>query len=152
MLNRISLLLDPEKKKLVFNAVIKSHFSYCPLIWMFSSQRSNNLNNRIHERSLRVVYDDTSSTFQELLQCNKSVTIHHKNIQTLTTEVFNVVNNICPPIMTTFFDFREIRYNIRKFQEMRKHAVKNYPVWYGNSSLPRSSTIFICSCGFKVIA
>ena len=37
VLNRISSLLDPEKKKLVFHAVIKSHFSYCPLIRMFSS-------------------------------------------------------------------------------------------------------------------
>ena len=68
VLNRISSILDPEKKKLVFNAVIKSHFSYCPLIWMFSSRRSNNLINLIHERSLRKVYNDTSSTFQEL--CN----------------------------------------------------------------------------------
>ena len=37
VLNRISSLLDPEKKTLVFNAVMKPHFSYCPLIWMFSS-------------------------------------------------------------------------------------------------------------------
>ena len=34
VLNIISSLLDPEKKKLVFNAAIKSHFSSCPLIWM----------------------------------------------------------------------------------------------------------------------
>ena len=32
VLNRISSLLDPEKKKLKFNAVIRSHFSYSPLI------------------------------------------------------------------------------------------------------------------------
>ena len=32
VLNRISSLLDHEKKKLVSNAVIKSGFSYCPLI------------------------------------------------------------------------------------------------------------------------
>ena len=43
VLNRISLLSYPEKKRLVFNAVIKSHFNYCPLIWMFSSRRSDNL-------------------------------------------------------------------------------------------------------------
>ena len=79
VLNRISSLLDPEKKKLVFNAVIKSHFGYCLLIWMFSSRRSNNLINRIHERSLRTVYDDTSSTFQELLQRNKSVKLSNFN-------------------------------------------------------------------------
>ena len=53
VLNRVSSLLDPEKKKLVFNVVIKSYFSYCPLIWMFSSCRSNNLIDRIHEKSLR---------------------------------------------------------------------------------------------------
>ena len=32
VLNRISSLLDPEKKRPVFNVVIKSHFNYCPLI------------------------------------------------------------------------------------------------------------------------
>ena len=53
VLNRISSLLGPEKKKLVFNAAIKSHSSYCKLIWMFSSRRSNNLVNRIQERSLK---------------------------------------------------------------------------------------------------
>ena len=31
---RISSFLDPEKKKIEFNAVIKSHFSFCPLIWV----------------------------------------------------------------------------------------------------------------------
>ena len=84
VLNRISSLLDPEKKRLVFNAVIKSHFNYCPLIWMFDSRRSNNLINRIHETFLRTVYNDTNSTFQELLQRSRSVSIHLKNIQTLT--------------------------------------------------------------------
>ena len=128
VLNIMSSLLDTEKKRLLFNTVMKSHFNYCPLIWIFSSRRSNNLINRIHERSLRTVYNDTSSLFQ-LLQRNRSVSIHHKNIQTLTTEVFKVVNNICPPIMKTFCDFRENRYNIRKFQEMRQQ--KERTVRYG---------------------
>ena len=112
VLNRISSLLGPERKTLVFNAVIKSHFNYCPLIWMFSSRRSNNLINRIHKMSLRTVYNDTSSTFQELLQLNRSVSTHYKNIQTLATEVFKVVNNICPPSMKILFDIRENRYDI----------------------------------------
>ena len=128
VLNRISSLLDPKKKKLVFNAVIKSHFSNCPLVWMFSSRKSHSLINRIHERSLRTVYNDTSKTFQELLQRNRSVSIHHKNIQTLTTDLFKVVNNICPPILKTFFNFRENRY-IRNFHEMRQQNVRT--VRYG---------------------
>ena len=129
VLNRISSLLDPEKKRLVFNAVIKSHFNYCPLIWMFSSRRSNNLINRIHKRSLRTVYNDTSSTFQEFLQLNGSVSTHYENIQTLATDVFKVVNNICPPSMKLLFHFRENRYDIRKFQEIRQQKVRT--VRYG---------------------
>ena len=35
------------------------------------------------------------------------VSVFTKNIQTLTAEVFKVMNNICPPIMKTFSDFRE---------------------------------------------
>ena len=110
--NRISSLLDPEKKRLVFNAVTKSQFNYCPL--MFSSRRYNNLINRIHERSLRTIYNDTYSTFQELLQRKKSVSIHHKDIQFLTAELLKVVNNTCPPIMKTIFDFWKNRYSISK--------------------------------------
>ena len=150
MLNRIPSLLDPEKKRLVFNAVIKPHFNYCPLIWMFSSRRSNNLINRIHERPLGTVYNATSNIFQEHLKRNRSVSIHHKNIQILTTEVFKVVNNTCPPIMKTFFDFRENRYSIRKFQEMRQQKVRT--VRYGlETALYRAPQLW-SSDGFKVSA
>ena len=124
LLRRISSLLDPEKKRLAFNAVIKYHFNYCPLIWMFSSRRSNILINQIHERSLKTVYNDTCSTFQELLQRNRSVCIHYKNIQTLTKEVFKVLKNICPPIIKIFFDYRQNSHNIKKFQEMRQQKVR----------------------------
>ena len=49
-LSRISTFLNKDQKKIIFNAMIKSQFSYCPLIWMFSSRQSNNLINKIHER------------------------------------------------------------------------------------------------------
>ena len=128
VLNRISSLLDPKKKSLVFNAVIKSQFNFCPLIWMFSSRRSNNLINRTHERSLRTVYNDTSSTFQELLQRNRSVSIHHKNIKTLTTEVFKVVNSIGPPITKTFslFQGKQIQYQKISRNETAKARIVRY--------------------------
>ena len=106
VLNRISLLLEPEKKKIVFNAVMKSHFSYCPLIWMFSSRRCNNLINRIPERSQEQFIMIQLAHFNNF--CNViEVSVFTKNVQTLTAEVFKVMNNICPPIMKTFSDFRE---------------------------------------------
>ena len=56
------LFLDRKNKRIVFNAVVKFHISYCPWVWMLISRRSTNLITRIHGRSLRLVYD-TGSTF-----------------------------------------------------------------------------------------
>ena len=61
-------------------AFVESQFGYCPLIWMFHSRGLNNKINRIHERALRITYKDKSSTFQELLEKDNSVSIHHRNI------------------------------------------------------------------------
>ena len=51
---KIANYLNSCQKKLIFSGMIKSQFSYCPLIWMFSSRKSNNLINRLHERSIRI--------------------------------------------------------------------------------------------------
>ena len=60
--------------------MIKSQFSYCPVIWMFSSRRSNNLINKVHERSLRLITNDQNSSFETLLQNINDITVHQRNI------------------------------------------------------------------------
>ena len=62
--------------------------SYCPLIWMFHSRRLNNKINSAHEKALRITYQDNTSTFQELLNKDNSVSIHHRNLQVLASEMF----------------------------------------------------------------
>ena len=71
-------------------AFIESQFGYCPLIWMFCGRNLNNRINHLHERSLRIVYNDYESSFQELLELDNSVSIHHRNIHLLVIELFKV--------------------------------------------------------------
>ena len=78
--------------------MIKSQFSYCPLIWMFSSRQSNNLINKVHERSLRLITNDENSSFETLLQNNKDITVHQRNLQILMTEVYKIVKGEAPAI------------------------------------------------------
>ena len=92
---------------------ITSHFSYCSLVWMFHSRELNNKINRIHERPLRLVYSDKSSTFQELLDKDKPVSVHHKNIQVLTTEIYETVNGLAPKFMNSIFEIKDIEYNLK---------------------------------------
>ena len=88
VLLRFSNLLDAQKKNLLFNSIIKSQFSYCPLVWMFCSRRSNSLVNNVHERALRIVSDDHNSSYSELLMTKKEHTIHQQNINVLVKEIY----------------------------------------------------------------
>ena len=64
-LQRFSNLFDAQKKNPLFNSIIKSQFSYCALVWMFCSRRSNSLVNNVHERALRIVSDDQNNSYSE---------------------------------------------------------------------------------------
>ena len=75
---------------------------------MLHSRELNNKINRIHERSLRSVYSDKTSTFQELLDKDNSVSVHHKNIQVLATEIYKTVNGLAPTIMNSVFEIKDI--------------------------------------------
>ena len=105
--------LNSSQKKLIFSGMIKSQFSCCPLIWMFSSRKANNLINRIHERSIRIVSGNIESNFENLLEKNKEIIIPQRNLLVLMTEVFKIINRYAPPIMGNVFIFRENTHNLR---------------------------------------
>ena len=50
-------------KKILFNIFFQRQFSYCPLFWMCHSKILNSKINRLHERCLRLIYNDKNSTF-----------------------------------------------------------------------------------------
>ena len=80
-----------------------SNFSYCPLIWLFCSKGANNESNRTHILALRALYGDYESTFEELLDKDKSMTIHKKNLQKLMVEIYKTINHLNPAYMWEFF-------------------------------------------------
>ena len=85
---RVSTYMNYEKRRAIMKSFITSQFSYCRLVWMFHSRGSNERINKIHERALRVVHNDYFSAFEELLLKDNSVSIHHRNLQVLVTEIF----------------------------------------------------------------
>ena len=49
--------------------------------------RKNKQNIENIERALKLIYKDNQSSFKELLEKDYSVTVHHKNLQVLATEI-----------------------------------------------------------------
>ena len=70
---------------------------------MFHSRHTNNRINRLHERALKIVYDDGVSTFNSLLAMDKSSCIHHQNIQRLLTEIYKALHDISGKSLTALF-------------------------------------------------
>ena len=96
---RASAYMPEEKTRIVMKAFIMSQFSYCPLIWMFHDRRVHAIINHIRERALRIAYQDRTSSFEELLITDNSVSIHQRNLQLLVTEIYRTGINLNPPFM-----------------------------------------------------
>ena len=103
----ISYTLRKILRKILMNAFFRSQFNYCPLIWMCYNRSLNHKINPLHERCLRIIYSDKKSKFDELLDKDESVSIHHQNIQKLGIEMFKVLNGENPQTVNEIFRIRD---------------------------------------------
>ena len=111
-------LLSFNKRRTLFKAFVESQFKYCPIVWMFHSRHTNNKINRLHERALRVVYDDDVTAFHELLAIDKSFCTHHQNIQRLLIEICNALYDTSGNSLKELFVKRESTMRLRSKAEL----------------------------------
>ena len=132
-LTRITHFTNVSKKRIIMKSFIESQFAYCPLIWMLHSRRLNDKINRIHERALRITYNDKSSSCRKLLTKDRSVTIHHRNIRALAIEIYKFIQGISPPLLNEVFVSRQCNYDLRGNNFLKRRRVKS--VIYGTESM-----------------
>ena len=112
-LARVAKYINSDKLRIIMKAFFDSQFNYCPLVWMFHSRTLNNKINRLHERTLRLVYKNQILIFQELLDVDGPSTIHHRNLQKLATEKYKVRNKLSPIPIQHLFTEINTSYNLR---------------------------------------
>ena len=71
--------------------------------------------NRLHEKCLRIIYNDKRSSYEELLSKDGSVSMHHKNLQKCIKKIYKIVNGLCTEIMS----------KISKFQTKNNHNLRS---------------------------
>ena len=92
----------------------EAQFKYCPLTWMFCRSAGSKIN-KLHERSLSIIYDDYNSKFEDFLTKDNSFTIHHQNIQTLEIEMLKIHHGFS---QVSFLDLLH-NYNENNFYSLR---------------------------------
>ena len=53
-----------KKRRILFKAFIESQFKYCPLVWMFHGRQINDKINKLYEKAVRIVYNDTATSLK----------------------------------------------------------------------------------------
>ena len=103
-LARMIRIVPMERKKILMTSFIESQFSHSPLVWMYCCSRLLNKKiNRIHQRGLRIVYRDYTSSFKELLKRDGSVCVHHRNIQLVAITMFRVKHGLSSESLQKLF-------------------------------------------------
>ena len=101
---------------------------------MFHSRKLNNKINKLHERCLRIVYSDNTSSFEKLLETDNSVPVHHRNIQVFANELYKIVNGLLPEIKKEVLPFNEnTSYNTSNKRKFYSRSIKS--VAFGSETL-----------------
>ena len=91
---------------------------------MFHRRQINNKIHKVHERALRIVYNDTSTSFEKLLVKDKISKIHHQNIQSFAIEMYKAVNNLPGRNLSEIFVKNNHNYNLRSRSERTVPSIK----------------------------
>ena len=101
---------------------------------MFHCKKLNHRINKIHERALRIVYNDHQCTFEELLERDNSFRVLERNLQKLAIGMFKVNNGLSVQLVSDNFDFVE-NHNFRH-QSGKKFKVDHIETeTYGKQSI-----------------
>ena len=136
-LSRITPFMKISKRHVLINSFFISQFNYCPL--MLHSRSINNKINRLQERVLRIVYNDFKSSFKNLLEKDGTVSIHVKNLQKLSTEMFKISKNFSVPPMSELFYYKVNHCDLRNPYEFSIPNVNS--VFHGQASIKYLSPI-----------
>ena len=120
-----------KKKEELINSFVLSNFNYCPFVSHFCSSKSSRKNDKIQERALRILYNDSTSDYNQLLNKSSKASMEVKRLRKLALEIFKTLNNLNPEYMKEIF-YKTTNLTHRPFNIK---VNQNNTTKYGNKSL-----------------
>ena len=69
------------------NAFIDSQFNYAPLLWMFCRKTLYSKIEKIHHKTLKVIYE-SNDTYDNLLLLSNTVSVQQRHLRFLMAEYY----------------------------------------------------------------
>ena len=106
---------------------------------MLLSRSNNNKIKHLHERCLRIVYQDKQSSYENLLLTDGTVSMHHRNIQALAIEMYKIKNDLSTEILSNIFTQRtQNHYSLGNASDFQILFVRT--VYHGTESISYQTT------------
>ena len=102
----IGKYLALDKVRLLGNDFIDTQFNYAPLIWMFCHETTYLKIQKIHHKTLRVIYQPGVS-YDDLQQFSNSISLHQQHLLFLLMEIYKSSGTLHPQFMWSYFKCRE---------------------------------------------
>ena len=112
-LRRHSKLLNTNTKLKIFYSFIQANLNYCPLIWINRNRTDLNRIEKVQKRALRIVFNDKSSDYGQLLNRAKTCSIETRWKRQLVAEVYKAVNGLAPSYISDMFRQKTVDYDLR---------------------------------------
>ena len=101
-LYRLSKFMSTNTIKAATSSFVMSNFNYCPLVWHFTTAKSNKKIEKIQERALRLS-NDHNLTYQKLLTNTGKCTMELCRLKYLCIEIYKTLNGSNPSYMREIF-------------------------------------------------
>ena len=105
-LRRIRKFLTIEKVKILCNAFIDSQFNYAPLLWMFCRKTLYSKIEKIHHKTLKVIYE-SNDTYDKLLLQSNTVSVHQRHLRFLMKEIYKSISQLNPEFVWAYFTHKK---------------------------------------------
>ena len=112
-LRRIVKYLTLENRMSIYNAFIASNFNYCNTVWHFCSNRSLYKLEKLHKQALRVVLNDYSSSYRDLLDKASKSTLYVSRLKAIAIEAYKCKENENPDYINVMLNPQIKPYDLR---------------------------------------
>lgn len=113
VLKRVGKYLNRLGRLTIYHSFILSNFNYCPVTWHFCSEINSKKMEKIQERALRFIYEDKSSTYDELLIKSKLPSLKIRRIRSIALETFKIINKQSPLYLHDLIEIKQHKYSFR---------------------------------------
>ena len=110
---RKSKYLNPNSRRAIHHSFIASNLSYCPLVWHFCGKTNNAKLEKIQERSLRILCNDYTLSYEDLLWNTGLSTLLLNRLKCMILKSFKSTRHLNAECLHGIFKTRVVPYDLR---------------------------------------